>query len=244
MRKVIQRIGNRYCRWRMERALPGAVAAVRAYARGSDTTGTQWITLWMAVDSILRHRPEWILESGTGSSTLVLAAAVRRLRREVPGYQGRIVSMESVPEWFDIAQKNLPADCREVVEIVLGPREKFEMAMFRGYIHSNIPAHDYGFVLLDGPKFWDENGLAFCADVFRAMELSNVPVIRGVSDGRASSVMVIQAIYGVAAARYWHWLFAARFALKKIDFRAADLKTPRDFRCSPLGRLEWVRFRR
>jgi len=244
MRKVLQRIGNRYCQWRLERALPGIRQELDTYARGSSTTGTQPITMWMAVSRILRHRPQWILESGTGSSTLVLAAAVRQLRQADPAYQGRIVSMESVEAWHQTAEANLPAQCRDVVEIILGPREKFEMAMFRGYAHSNIPAHDYDFVLLDGPQFWDDRGLAFCADVFRAMELSQAPVIRGVSDGRASSVMVIQAIFGVAAARYWHFRFAAAFALPKIDFCDAALKTPRDFRCSPLGRLEWVRFRR
>lgn len=152
--------------------------------------------------------------------------------------------MESVEEWFATAERSLPDHCRDVVEIVLGPREKFEMAMFRGYVHGNIPARDYDFVLLDGPKFWDDRGLAFCADVFRAMELSQAPVIRGVVDGRASSVMVIQAIYGVAAAPYWHFRFAAAFALKKINFCDPELATPQDFRCSPLGRLHWIRFRR
>ena len=244
MRKVLQKIGNRYCRWQLERALPGIHAQLKAYSKGSTTTGTQAITMWIAVKRILKHRPNWILESGTGSSTLILATAVHRLRREDPNYQGRIVSMESVPEWHATAEANLPDYCRDVVEIVLGPREKFEIAMFRGYVHGNIPKHDYDFVLLDGPKFWDERGLAFCADIFRAMELSSAPVMHGVVDGRASSVMVIQAIYGVAAARYWHFRYAAGFSLPKIDFTDADLKTARDFRCSPFGRLSWVHFRR
>lgn len=152
--------------------MPGVSTALTRYVKGSTTTGTQPITMWLAVKCILRNRPRWILESGTGSSTLVLAAAVKRLRRDVPGYDGRIVSMESVPDWLATAEANLPEDCRDVVEIVLGPREKFEMAMFRGYVHGNIPQHDYDFVLLDGPQFWDDRGLAFCADVFRAMELS------------------------------------------------------------------------
>lgn len=244
MRKVVQKIGNRWCRWRLEHALPGIGDTLRRYAKGSDTTGTQPITMWMAVRRILRHRPAWILESGTGSSTLILAAAVHRLRREDPAYKGRIVSMESVPEWHAIAEANLPDPCRDVVEIILGPREKFEIAMFRGFVHGNIPKHDYDFVLLDGPRFWDERGLAFCADVFRAMELSNAPVIRGVVDGRASSVMVIQTIFGTGAARYWHARYAAAFALPNIDLTDAGLVTARDFRCSPLGRLSWVRFRR
>jgi hypothetical protein len=244
MRKVLQKLGNQYCKWQLERALPGIHAELRTYAKGSTTTGTQPITMWMAVQRILRHRPHWILESGTGSSTLILAAAVKRLRRDDPTYDGRIVSMESVEEWFQTANASLPDHCRDVVDIVLGPREKFEMAMFRGYVHSNIPAHDYDFVLLDGPKFWDDRGLAFCADIFRAMELSKAPVIHGVVDGRASSVMVIQMIFGTGAARYWHRRYAAAFSLPRINFCDADLVTARDFRCSATGRLSWVRFRR
>jgi len=244
MRKALQKIGSKYATWRLEHALPGISQELRLYAKGSATTGTQPITMWLAVCRILRHRPRRILESGTGSSTIILAAAVHRLRREVPGYDGQIISMESVKEWYETAEASLPEACRDVVKIILGPREKFEIAMFRGYIHSNIPQNDYDFVLLDGPHFRDERGLAFCADVFRAMELSAAPVIRGVVDGRASSVMVLQSIFGVRVARYWHFRYAAGFAVPKIDFRDTELNTPRDFRCSLFGRLQWVRFRR
>ena len=244
MRKIVQRVMNRVCRARLARTLPGILTELEAYGRGSQTTGTQPITLWYAVRMILQHRPAWILESGTGSSTLVLAATVQKLRREVPGYDGRIISMESVKEWYDIATSALPAKYRDVVEIVYGPREKFEMAMFRGFIHSNIPTHDYDFILLDAPQFWDEHGIAFCADMFKVMDLSKAPVIHGVSDGRASSVMVIQHIFGVAAARYWHGFYAARFSLPRINVRDTTLNTPKHFRCSPFGRLEFTKFRR
>lgn len=243
MRKVIQKSVNRYAKWRISSLLPDAVQDLEAYSKRSNTTGTQWYTLWLSVSSILKHRPRRILESGTGSSTIILAATVQKLRREYTDYEGLIVSMESIPEWYEIAVNNLPEKYSDVVEIVLGPREKFEMAMFRGYIHSNIPKHDYGFVLLDGPAFQDDNGIAFCADMFRIMELSTEPVIHGVSDGRASSVHVIQQIYGVGAARYWHSLYAAGFSLPRIEFRNADLKTTKDFSTSWLGRLEFKKFR-
>ena len=243
MRKVIQKTMNRVCRARLERTLPGILADLKAYAKGSDTTGTQFITLWFAVQGILKHRPAWILESGTGSSTLVLAATVQKLRREVPGYTGRISSMESVEAWHAIATATLPEKYRDVVDIVLGPREKFEMGMFRGYVHSNIPVQDYSFVLLDGPSYFDEHGVAFCADIFKVMTLSNAPVIHGVVDGRATSVHVIQILYGTAAARYWHSLYAARFSLPKTDVRDPAQKTTKDYRCTPLGRLRFVKFR-
>ena len=243
MRKVVQKVANQYSKWRLRALLPEAVADVEAYAKRSNTTGTQWFTLWLAVRSILKHRPNWVLEAGTGSSTLVFAATVQKLRQQDPGFEGRIVSMESVPEWYDVAKRNLPEKYADVVEIVLGPREKFEMAMFRGYTHSNIPKHDYGFVLIDGPAFQDENGVSFCADIFRAMELSDEPIIHGVSDGRASTVLVIQQIYGVRAARYWHGLYAAGFSLPSIPFRDSTLKTTKDFSTSWAGRLEFIKFR-
>ena len=82
------------------------------------------------------------------------------------------------------------------------------------------------------------------ADVFRAMEISSAPVMHGVSDGRASSVMVIQQLYGVGAARYWHGLYAAAFSLPRRNFRDTDLKTSRDFSTSLMGRLEFIKFRR
>jgi hypothetical protein len=244
MRKPIQRIMNKWSKLAIRRHLPGVVEEVAEYAKKSNTTGTQWITLWMAVRIILKQKPQWILESGTGSSTLVLAAAVAWLRDKNPGYEGRIVSMESVPEWHQIATRNLPEKYKDTVEIVLGPREKYEVAMFRGYIHSNIPQHDYTFVLLDGPAFQDDHGVAFCADVFKAMELSSAPVVYGVSDGRASSVMVIQQLFGVKAARYWHGLYAAHFALPKTDLKDSKLNTPKDFKASLSGGLEFVKFRR
>ncbi len=244
MRVIVQRAMNQICKRLIDRALPGVLDDLRAYSRGSETTGTQWITLWMAVRGISKTRPAWILESGTGASTLVLAAAVQKLRRTHSDYHGKIISMESVPEWFDIATANLPDTYRDVVEIVLGPREKFEMAMYRGYIHANIPQHDYAFVLLDAPAFSDAEGIAFCADIFKVMDLSRAPIIHGVVDGRASSVMVIQQIFGTAAARYWHGLYAAKFALPRINFRDTNLRTTRDFSTSIFGRLEFVKFRR
>jgi hypothetical protein len=244
MRKVIQKAMNQLAKRAIAWRVPEAVAEVTSYSQKSGTTGTQWITLWMAIDSILKYKPEWILEAGTGSSTVALAATVKQLRRKHPSYKGSIVSMESLPEWHELAIKNLPNKYDDIVEIVLGPRTKFEAAMFRGYYHSNIPIHDYSFVLIDGPAFQDENGISFCADIFKAMEMSSSPKIHGVSDGRASSVFVIQQIYGAHIAPYWHGLYATRFTLPKINLQDAALRTPKDFSTSILGKLEFVKFRR
>ena len=78
MRRLIQKGLNIFCRNRIERQLPGIREELKAYANDSDTTGTQWITLYLAIKGIMRHKPAHILESGTGSSTLVLASLVQK----------------------------------------------------------------------------------------------------------------------------------------------------------------------
>lgn len=244
MSKVIRRLYNRLCRRKLERLLPGILSELKTYSKGSDTTGTQWITLWFAVKGILRHKPRHILECGTGSSTLVLAAAVQKLKREYPDYDGHITSMESIEQWFTIASECLPERYKADVEIIYGPREKFEMGFFRGFIHSNIPKKDYSFVFLDGPNFFDEHGLAFCADIFKVMDLSNAKLIHGVVDARVSSVFVLQTIFGPAVARYWHSLFAASFTVPNIDFRDVGNKSTRNFATSLAGSLTFTKFRR
>ncbi len=244
MRKVIQKILNILAKKSIEKDFPEAVQDVRDYAKKSGTTGTQWITLWMSVRKIKKYKPAWILESGTGSSTLVLAATVAHLRKIHPNYDGRIISMESMEEWYELALKNMPEKYNNIVEIVYGPREKYEMQMFRGYIHSNIPQKDYSFILIDGPAFQDDRGISFCADIFKIMEFTNANVIHGVSDGRASSVWVIQQIYGRKIAKYWHSVFAASFSLPKINLTDATLNTPKHFQTMPNGSLDFIKFQK
>ncbi|WP_137701271.1 O-methyltransferase [Marimonas lutisalis] len=165
-RKAINRILKACCRRKLLKALPDIQDELRAYAKGSDTTGTQWITLWLAVKGILKYQPRLVLESGTGASTIVLASALKKLQAENPSYDGRIVSMESEKEWYLIARNNLPEKYAATVEIIHGPRKVYYWALFRGYIHDKIPDLPFDFFFLDGPAFQDEYGSTFCADVF------------------------------------------------------------------------------
>ena len=229
-----------WCRYRLFRALPGIDREIADYSTKSNTTGTKFPTLWRAVRIILSEKPTHILECGTGLSTIVLTAAVKKLKSRDPAYDGHITSMESVEEWFDIATKNLPDKYSDVVDIVLGPREKYEFLFFRGYRHSNIPPKDYDFVFLDGPSYNDEYGSAFCADVFHVIETSSAPVVRGVIDTRVSSVYVLQKVFGTSAVRYFPFARTSDFRVKPMPFRVN--LTSRKFRANLLGGLSlWLK---
>ncbi|WP_290245388.1 hypothetical protein [Marivivens donghaensis] len=173
----------------------------------------------MAVRDILKHRPKNILECGTGASTVVLALALKKLKKEDPSYDGKIISMESVEEWYNIAVRNLPEKFNDIVTIVHGPRKKYEISMFRGYIHSNIPVDNYDFVFLDGPSFEDDFGTAFCADAIYVLEMRRDGILRGVIDGRASSAYVMQQMFGLKAVRYYLSLLAASFEIDTSKIR-------------------------
>lgn len=226
---------NYWCRLRLFSALPGIEGEIEEYAKKSNTTGTKFPTLWRSVHVILKRKPTCILECGTGLSTIVLAAAVKKVARDTPGYEGRVVSMESIEDWYEIARKNLPEKYSDVVELVLGPRVKCEFLFFRGYRHSQIPKRDYDFVFLDGPSYEDEHGGSFCADVIHAAEVSNAPVIRGVIDTRVSSVFVLQQVYGRSAIRYYPFFRTAEFTVR---WRPVRVKiTSRDFHSNLFGQL-------
>lgn len=226
---------NIWSKWRLHNTLPGIREEMAEYALRSKSTGVKFTTLWRAVRLILRYKPEIILECGTGLSTIVLAAAIKKLREQSATYAGKIVSLESVDEWFAEAKKNLPDKYQDIVELVLGAREKYEFLFFRGYCHSNIPVYDYDFVFLDGPSYQDQHGGAFCADVFQAMTISSAPKLRGVIDTRVSSVFVMQQVFGVGAARYYPIARTADFLVSKQNFRVRI--SSRDFSSDHRGRL-------
>jgi len=215
--------------------LPSMEDELKKYFKGSNTTGTQPITLWLAVQTILSIKPKMILESGTGASTIVLSLAVKKLKSEDPTFDCKIVSMESVKEWYDVAQENLPEHHSDTVEIIYGPRQKYEASMFRGYIHSNIPDYNYDFVYLDGPKFDDEKGTSFCADPIYLYQKSEKKVLKGVFDGRASSAFVIQTLFGKKAVNYFIPSLAGTFHLQ--GGKSFEKFNTTDFRNMLTGRL-------
>lgn len=218
-RKVFNKLFNLIARYRLEKILPEMRGELISYSKGSNTTGTQAITLYLAVRDILKHRPKNILECGTGASTVVLALAVKKLKNEDPCYDGKIISMESVEEWYNIAVQNLPKKFHDIVTIIHGPRKKYEILMFRGYIHSNIPEDNYDFVFLDGPSFDDELGTSFCADAIYVAEMKRSGLLRGVIDGRASSAYVMQKMFGLRSVRYYLSLLAASFEIDTSKIR-------------------------
>lgn len=205
-----------YAWYRLKRILPKIDEIIHDYGAKSATTGTKYPTLYKSVRSIIKTKPRFILESGTGTSTLVLAELVLSLQDKDPNYCCKIISMESIQEWYDIAVAMLPKKYQEVVEIRLGEREKYDYSIFRGYVHSNIPKLPYEFVLLDGPSYNDENGSSTCMDAIKVRQMSEAETINCVIDTRNSTVFMMQKIFGLRYSRYYPFMRTCLITMKKI----------------------------
>jgi hypothetical protein len=197
--------------------VPGVQRVIEDYTAKTQSAGTKYPTLYWAAKSIFINKPKWILESGTGTSTLVLAEAILTIQKTTPSYQCKIISMESIPKWHEMANRLLPKKYCDIVEIRLGEREKYEYSMFRGYSHSNIPQHHYGFVFLDGPSYDDEKGSSTCMDAIKIRLMSDAEVVSCVVDTRVSSVFMMQQVFGAGVVKYFSIFRTCSFHMPRID---------------------------
>ena len=228
------KVFNRYCRYRIERMLPNIRQIAACYRQKSSSTGMKYTTLWLAIRHIVRHRPKFILESGTGLSTIFLAEVVLYLKQIDSSYSPTIISMESVEEYFKLAQELLPIQYKSFVQIIFGPRVKAEYSIYRGFSHSNIPKLPYDFVLLDGPRYDDEYGSSTCMDVLQARLYSPVTNLGVCIDTRVSSVFMYQCILGDAV-RYYPFMRTCLFDIPTLKKRVTlDSKS---FKASFFGKL-------
>jgi len=205
-----------FCRYRLERAVPGILETIKSYQQKTKSTGTKYPTLYQAVKTIKELKPKYILESGTGTSTIVLAETILHIQKTNPAYKCHVVSMESLQEWHTMATQLLPKKYQGVVDIRLGEREKYEFSIFRGYVHSNIPNKPYDFVFLDGPSYSDPLGSSTCMDALKIRLESDKQMISCVVDTRVSSVYMMQKIFGLATIKYFPFQRTCKFLMPRI----------------------------
>lgn len=196
--------------------VPGIQLEIDKYSKKTKSTGSKFPTLYHAIKTILIKKPNYILESGTGTSTIAIAYTILHLKKIQPDYDCKIISMESKKEWYQMAEKILPNKYRLIVEIILGERELYNYSMFRGYSHSNIPKKPYDFIFLDGPSYDDENGSSTNMDTIKVRLISDKDNVSCVIDTRVSTVLMMQKIFGNQIVRYFPIFRTCVFDMTKL----------------------------
>lgn len=186
------------CRERIE-SIPGW-RKLEQYLEATKSTGCSWADYWTLYSWIRRRKPAEVLECGTGTSTIVMALAL--LENATEGSAGRLTSMESVREWYDVAQQLLPADLSTVVDLRHSEPVEYAFSMFRGMGYASLPERPYELVFIDGPSTVAPDGVhTFDFDYINVVARSQVPV-QGIIDTRLSSCYALQQIFGRSKFRY------------------------------------------
>tara|TARA_B100000780_G_C21037061_1_gene415956 strand:- start:275 stop:1006 length:732 start_codon:yes stop_codon:yes gene_type:complete len=179
------------------RKIPELWNLINDYLRKTGSTGISWVDIHELYKSVRSARPKSVLELGQGSSTLVIAFALRENEKE--GYPGKITAMEELEEYLVMGRDLLGEEFRPYVNYVLCPRVDFTYEIFRGVRYSEVPNIDFDFIFVDGPMHTSPTDGQFCydADLIYILQrpIQSSP-ISGLVDFRLSSSYVFQKLLG------------------------------------------------
>lgn len=162
------------------------------YLKSTPSTNCQYSDFDVLYKTISLHKPHYVLELGTGSSTVVIGHALKE-----NGF-GKVISMEEDQYYYDVAKKLLPPSIAEYVDILLSPAVEKTYGFFRGGAYRDIPSLPYEFVFVDGPHFLTDvkqGDIAFGYDLVEVIKNSERPV-RALVDTRHSTCYVLHQILG------------------------------------------------
>lgn len=154
---------------------------------------------YVALYEIVRHRkPRFVLECGTGKSTMIIAQAMLD-NREKDGIDDiKLVSMDHNKEWQEHAVSIFPEKFKSFVEILYSPLKIYGCSLIRGTIYEEVPSHPYEFVFVDGPS---QEGMCNMQFV-KVVENSDIPV-SAVTDNRKNSVLAYTLLFGPDKVSYY-----------------------------------------
>lgn len=132
---------------------------------------------------IRKVHPNFILEFGSGCSTVVMAYALR------DNGHGRLHSVDVDPVWTDVTRRTVPEDLRQIVTITCSLLEDITLFGVPGCRHRELPEAVPDFVYLDGPPLSDGRRAAF--DMLD-LEAHLSPGFTMVVDSRHENVRVLE----------------------------------------------------
>ncbi len=162
-----------------------------AYLLKSKSTSCSYVDFAQLYETITRINPEYVLELGTGVSTIVIAHAL------IKNGHGKVVSMEDDEHYFKHAVEILPPHLASIVEIKFSRTVEKTYGFLRGSAYEQIPDHPYGFVFVDGPRhLTDPNGdLAFNFDLIDVIRKADSPLWAQI-DARHSTCFIYHMLLG------------------------------------------------
>jgi ubiquinone/menaquinone biosynthesis C-methylase UbiE len=127
----------------------------------AESTGCEFGDYLEIYNTVRKLKPKYILECGSGISSLVFAFALRENEAQT-GTRGKLVSMDESPFYHEQVKSIFPESFAEYVEFVLSPRSEKQYGGSWGAYYQSVPSYPYEFVFVDGPTVQSRPGSRVC----------------------------------------------------------------------------------
>ena len=164
------------------------------FIKKSKSVGGQYSDYLKTYDNILKLKPKFVLECGSGISSYIISSALKH-NYEKYGIRGKCISMENLNEYYDNIVSIFPEELKDYIEFNLSPKVTKDYLFFRGVGYKEIPKYDYDFVFIDGPNQYNNDQRLFSFDLISALVISN-KAINGLIDSRLAATYVYQQVFG------------------------------------------------
>tara|TARA_Y100001980_G_C14518586_1_gene293914 strand:+ start:445 stop:1182 length:738 start_codon:yes stop_codon:yes gene_type:complete len=151
---------------------------------------------------IIKKKPKYILECGSGITSYVIAKALH-YNFIKSGVKGLCISMEELPNYHEDVKNNFPKELEQFIKFILSKRIEKHYSFYCGVGYKVIPKYDYEFVFIDGPDSISpiDSVRKFNFDLITAVQLSNKKIDCFI-DNRLSTTYCYQNIFGKQKVRY------------------------------------------
>ena len=168
----------------------------------SQSTGCEFPDYLELYDTVIRQKPKYILELGSGISSCVIASALKELGDEA-GHEAFFVSMEEDPYYHDHIQDIFPHELKPYVTFIRSDRKEKMYGDLIGCYYENIPDHPYDFVFIDGPTLRTSSTAPKCfnGDFINIAKKSNHSIF-GILDQRIGTFWALRKLMPNARIRY------------------------------------------
>ena len=147
--------------------LPASLREAINYAnQNSESSGVSYADYLNLYTYVKNIKPQYVLECGTGKSTIVIAQAMLDNREENPNdtqlNNMKLISMEDKLEWYEQSKTNIPDKFTDFVEVHHSPLSTDSYSLITGVIYENKPHYTYNFKFLDGPDHIGRTRITQC----------------------------------------------------------------------------------
>lgn len=135
--------------------------------------------------TVLKRRPNCILELGAGYSSAVIALAIKDA-----GYKPRFVAIEEDPQWLTHHVEATPEDLRQFVEYRQSNVSTRNFGGVKAAYYSDLPSLPYEMIHVDGPQLANNGVRASCDPINLKDDLGENCVI--MFDAREDTVRLLK----------------------------------------------------